>query len=354
MVKLLRVSAFVLVVLLVTAITRPYVGASTLDSEPNVYVVTLIYNGVSTRHRTTAHTVAAFLTEQEIEIGPYDAVIPHIRNRLEDRRIIEINRAFYTNVLVDGVRNQIITVPGKTAGEMLESMQTSTELALLFDGDKGKVLNEEIILEFSTWRSEIEHITKEISYATEYIDNPSLYEGTEYIRQKGMVGEHRFKYEVIFVANVEQTRERLSEYTIYPTTQLIYRGTKSTAVIIETTLELFALGALTDTGSPHFQYVRQLTMNASAYTAGFSCTGKRPGHPAYRITASGREVEHGIVAVDPRVIPLGTRLYVEGYGFAIAADTGSGIRGYMIDLFMEDIQDARRFGRRNITVFVLE
>jgi len=95
-------------------------------------------------------------------------------------------------------------------------------------------------------------------------------------------------------------------------------------------------------------------MNASAYTAGFSCTGKRPGHPAYRITRSGREVEHGIVAVDPAFIPLGTKLYVEGYGFAIAADTGGAIRGYKIDLFMEYMGDALRFGRRNITVFILE
>jgi len=65
-------------------------------------------------------------------------------------------------------------------------------------------------------------------------------------------------------------------------------------------------------------------------------------------------VEHGIVAVDPTVIPLGTRLYVEGYGFALAADTGSAIRGYKIDLFMEYIGDARQFGRRDVTVFILE
>jgi 3D (Asp-Asp-Asp) domain-containing protein len=95
-------------------------------------------------------------------------------------------------------------------------------------------------------------------------------------------------------------------------------------------------------------------MEATAYTAGYCCTNKHPWDPWYRITASGREVEHGIVAVDRTLIPLGTRLYVDGYGFAIAADVGGAIRGYKIDLFMEDLGDALRFGRRHIYVWVLD
>jgi len=66
------------------------------------------------------------------------------------------------------------------------------------------------------------------------------------------------------------------------------------------------------------------------------------------------EVEPGVVAVDPNVIPLGTRLYVEGYGFAIAADIGSAIIGNKIDLYMESLTESRRFGRQNVIVYILE
>ena len=95
-------------------------------------------------------------------------------------------------------------------------------------------------------------------------------------------------------------------------------------------------------------------MVATAYTAGPESTGKSPGMPGYGITASGMRVRHGVVAVDPRVIPLGTRLYVEGYGYSIAADTGgSAISGYRIDLYMEKVADAYRWGRRTVKVYVL-
>ncbi len=69
-------------------------------------------------------------------------------------------------------------------------------------------------------------------------------------------------------------------------------------------------------------------------------------------TASGLPVGPGIVAVDPRVIPLGTRLFVPGYGPAIAADTGTAIKGNIIDLWMPSTADALRWGRRTVTITI--
>ncbi|MDU2063845.1 MAG: 3D domain-containing protein [Sporomusaceae bacterium] len=71
------------------------------------------------------------------------------------------------------------------------------------------------------------------------------------------------------------------------------------------------------------------------------------------ITASGIAARRGIVAVDPSVIPLGTRLYIPGYGLALAADTGGAIVGDRIDLCMEDYGSAEGFGRRTVKVYVL-
>ncbi len=88
-----------------------------------------------------------------------------------------------------------------------------------------------------------------------------------------------------------------------------------------------------------------LDMVATAYTAGCGgCSG---------YTASGYRAGHGIVAVDPRVIPLGTKLYIPGYGFAIAGDTGGAIVGRRIDLGFNSIGDAMAFGRRPVKVFRL-
>ena len=71
-------------------------------------------------------------------------------------------------------------------------------------------------------------------------------------------------------------------------------------------------------------------------------------------TASGMPAQYGIAAVDTDVIPLGTRLYIPGYGEAIAADTGGAIYGNRIDLCMNSYGEAMNFGRRYVTVYVLD
>lgn len=92
-------------------------------------------------------------------------------------------------------------------------------------------------------------------------------------------------------------------------------------------------------------YIAVMSMEATAYLP--SDGG------GYGITATGIPATYGVAAVDPAVIPLGSRLYIPGYGEAIAADTGGAIYGYRIDLCMESYSEAMNFGRRNVTVYVL-
>ena len=95
-----------------------------------------------------------------------------------------------------------------------------------------------------------------------------------------------------------------------------------------------------------FSYTAVMSMEATAYLPNDpGCTG---------ITAIGIPATYGVVAVDPGIIPLGSRVYIPGYGEAIAADTGGAIYGYRIDLCMEDYYEAMDFGRRTVTVYLLD
>jgi len=342
MVRLLRMGAYFMVVLMGIMAARPFNAADTFAAEPRVHRVRLTEGTRTRTHETTARTVEAFLAEQEIELHPYDILSPQLSRRIDRDITVRIERAFQVNLLIDGHELQMKVRPGTKAGEVLNTLQANIETALIFDGYEDYLLSRDTELEFSTWRSEVETVVEVIPYFSKYVSTPSLSQGVTYLRQEGVNGEHRVEYMVIFVANEEYSREVMEVSITDPIVRIVDQGIGG------------GLGTLTDTSCPSFHYVRRVTMNASAYTAGFNCTGKHPCHPLYGITASGRRVEHGIVAVDPRVIPLGTRLYVEGYGFSLAADTGSAIRGYKIDLFMYCIYDARRFGRRDITVFILE
>ena len=90
-----------------------------------------------------------------------------------------------------------------------------------------------------------------------------------------------------------------------------------------------------------------------------SRTGKRPGDPGFGITYTGIPVRPGIVAVDPNVIPLGSRLYIEGigdtpdYGYALAADIGSAVKGDIIDLYKESTEEVKKWGVRKVRVYIL-
>lgn len=101
--------------------------------------------------------------------------------------------------------------------------------------------------------------------------------------------------------------------------------------------------------------VRQvLLMEATAYDPGPASTGKWPGQPGYGITASGMRAGYGVVAIDPRVIPFYTRVYVPSYGFGIAGDTGGAIKGLRIDVGFSTYAEAIHWGRRLVPVYILE
>lgn len=94
---------------------------------------------------------------------------------------------------------------------------------------------------------------------------------------------------------------------------------------------------------------RILTMTATGYDSCYECNKPFYGKPSY----IGLPLTKGIVAVDPRVIPMGTRLYVEGYGEAIAADQGNAIKGNRIDLFFDSHQQALNYGKKTVKVTIL-
>lgn len=105
-----------------------------------------------------------------------------------------------------------------------------------------------------------------------------------------------------------------------------------------------------ETSAPTSNVERTMTVEATAYTAYCNgCSGT---------TANGTNLRANpnlkVIAVDPRVIPLGTKVWVEGYGEAVAADTGGAIKGKKIDVFIPNLEGAYEWGRRTVTIKILD
>jgi 3D (Asp-Asp-Asp) domain-containing protein len=99
---------------------------------------------------------------------------------------------------------------------------------------------------------------------------------------------------------------------------------------------------------------REMIVTATAYTSGPESTGKRPGHPAFGLTATGRPpIEGETIAVDPDTIPLGSMVCIDELNSCrFAQDTGGAIRGQRIDLYMESVPDALEWGVREVRIHV--
>lgn len=99
----------------------------------------------------------------------------------------------------------------------------------------------------------------------------------------------------------------------------------------------------------------EIRCTLTAYTDGYESTGKRPGDIDYGITSTGKVAEQGItVAVDPTIIPYGTKLYIPGLGYRVAEDTGGAIVGQHVDVFYNSLHTAIDFGvKRNMPVYIL-
>lgn len=104
----------------------------------------------------------------------------------------------------------------------------------------------------------------------------------------------------------------------------------------------------TNSSASSFNYSQVLVMDATSYTDDPAENG------GYNTTKLGTPLRYGVVAVDPKVIPLGTKLYIEGYGYAVAEDTGGAIKGKRIDLCFTNKAQANAFGRKNVKVYILK
>ncbi len=184
--------------------------------------------------------------------------------------------------------------------------------------------------------------TEEVNFETIKKLNPSLEAGTTQVVQEGEYGEKSVTYKVKYQKGKEISREVISEtITKEPIDKIVEYGNKNASA-----------NAPVNTGKLDYKYV--LTCNATAYDLSAEENGGYAGQ-----TATGVPLDKGVIAVDPKVIPLGSRVYIEAldgswsYGYAVAADTGGAIKGNRVDLCYRTRYECIQFGRRPCRVYVL-
>ena len=277
------------------------------------------------KYATTARTVGELKDElmEEGKTGKNDLMETNPELPVKKDITVDIREATESDARIAGKKQKLWLVPG-TVRENLELNEVSFD-----DDDEIKpALNKEVSDSTSIVVNEVHYDVAEKTETIESVDkvilDPSLTSGVQETSE-GNDGEGIFTYTTKYVNGKDKGTEReLKEWVTEPHDSELRLGTSGTG------------------NSGEYIVERTFTANTTAYTAGAGARG-----------ALGMGVHYGTCAVDPNFVSLRSELWVEGYGYAYACDTGGAVKGNVVDLFMTSRGACISWGRRNVTAYVI-
>lgn len=292
-----------------------------------VFAVGTQYSTLITPDKTQTTTLPVQAVKQSLNSKEFGLEVGFSESRL---RVLNQSRG--------GVLGQGIISRGLAS-------QGTDNRGVLSQNSQGIEINEEAIVtqEASTKLTSKTRIEdNEIPFETQYIESEELLPGKTKIQEVGEKGIYRRVVKTFEVGGSPVDQQVQSSFELKsPKKEVILQNSKPVSkkkVVIQRlesvadeTLELDKLNIK-----------KTLTVESTAYTH----TGNK--------TATGVEPREGLIAVDPKVIAMGSKVYVEGYGYAIAADTGGDIRGNRIDVFFSSLRQCIDWGRKPVHIYVLD
>ncbi len=300
--------------------------------------ITVIIDGDEKTYHSTADNVETFFKEENLDFSKEDDVSQAPSTKVKEGLVINVTKAFEVPVNYAGEKETVWTTGGSVE-EILSEHDFEVKAA-----DKVKPAKEEQIEAGSSIKvTEVTEKTvtekESINFKTKEKEDDKLEKGTEKVVQKGKKGSLEKTYNIVLENGKEVEKTEIDKKVLSEAKEEVLAiGTKVTPKETENNKS---------TSEPSGGQTK--TMEATAYTA--ECTG------CSGITATGINLSSNpnkkVVAVDPSVIPLGSKVWVSGYGEAIAGDTGGDIKGNRIDLHFPNKQAAYSFGRQAVTVKVI-
>jgi resuscitation-promoting factor RpfB len=304
--------------------------------------LTLEIDGKVNTYYSTAQTLKEFLEEEDLSFSKYDEVSLQKNDILKDGQEIKIKKAFEVTVN-DGGKENSSQVTGGTVQELLDKNKIE-----LTDLDKvspslDDVVTKDTSVTITRVEKKEEKLEEEVAFDTETKKDSSLEKGKEKVITEGKKGKVLKTFEVT-LENGEEVERKLLDEAIQEEKEnrIVAVGTKEPAQVVSVTSN--------SSSSNEASSGKTITVSASAFTA--SCSGCS-GYTATGINLKANP-DKKVIAVDPNVIPLGSKVWVEGYGEAVAGDTGGNIKGNRIDVHVPNKSKAYSWGVRNVQVKILD
>lgn len=295
----------------------------------------------------TGDTVAQVLEQAGISLGGDDQVNLKLDAEVQDGTAITVTR-YYHVYLVDNGIARVYSIP---EGTVAQSM-ASTDFVLQGDDEFSnaeETVRENLVIGVDHVTYEEIEVTEEIPYSVVKESSDTLYKGSTQVKTKGVNGSKIVTKRQKLVNGEVVSAEVLHEEVVkQPVNEVVLLGSKAKPSAVATNISVTPQGSLVDASGKEIRYSKKIVGSCTAYTGGGT-------------TSTGKPAAVGRVAVNPNVIPYGTKLYIcspDGryvYGYAIAADTGGALMSgrVLCDLYMNSYGECVNFGRRPMAVYVL-
>ena len=332
-----------------------------IDSDTQVEIsrscqVVVMADGKSKTVTCVGGTVEDALKQAGVTVGEEDSLNYDKDKPLFDKMHIRVTRVMKIQVTADGETKEY-----ETSAQTLEAALKKCGVELGEEDRVEPALTEKVKdgMEITVKRVEVkeEVKTEEVPYETQYKDTDSLYEGETQVETAGVAGEKEVTYKVTYVDGKEESREQASEeVTKEPVTEVVLRGTAVKAEDSTPSVDVSG-GNGTGTSAGTFVDMYGNTVSYSSVLTGTCTAYSVPGGT----TSLGWDAVYGVVAVNPNIIPYGTKLYITSpdgsvvYGYGVAGDTGgAAMAGDIIaDLCYNTIEECSIIGRRTMNVYIL-
>ena len=300
-------------------------------------------------HRTEATEPAEVLEEAGFALAANDEIIAEegfLTSTITIRRAVDVAINYYGEVM------EVFGYEDETLADVLarEELTWSEEDTLSQDLDT--MVYEGLNLAITSIVVEEETYTETIAFETTYVDDDNMKKGAEKVITEGQEGEKSITAKVTFVNGTETNREILNEEVITEAVDAVVSvGTGKNVKTFGNGSVVIGNGTITLENGKVLTYSGTRTVKATAYTHTDAGCNKK--------TATGTTVHWGTVAVDPRYIPYGTKMFIVSndgymiYGEAVAEDCGGAIKRDKIDLYMPTRSQCLSFGRRTCTIYFL-
>jgi uncharacterized protein YabE (DUF348 family) len=295
--------------------------------------VQLVTDGEKKTVWTTATTVAQLLKEQKVALKEQDKVYPRPAVKIKSKLKVTVKSAFPLTLVDGGVEHQVWSTSTTVADFLLQQGITLNQLDRV-DPKPEDPVKENGVINVIRVEKVTDVVEEPVEFAVVTKQDNNLTQGTETVVTEGQKGLLQKTYEVVLENGKEVVRNLLNE------TKLKEKQDKVVAVGTMTFAQQVSRGAASG---------QEIFVSSTAYTASCNgCSGTTATGINLRVNPNVK-----VIAVDPSIIPLGTKVYVDGYGYAVAADTGSAIKGYKIDVFFPSKSDAFRWGNKKVKIRIL-